>query len=166
MFFLVVAAFGSPQVHRHPEPQLPPSPPSAEDMANDAVQIATFVLHRDFWFAGIMTFFVLVSFWYTVVPMQQNSKLKRFDPLTEARLCLARGVTTDAWEAMLGAERVIEAPSTGLIGPYGASLLQLTPLQAASCLYGLYSSAKAMAEGRLQNEARCCWREGVKARSR
>ena len=47
----------------------------------------------------------------------------------------------------------MEAPGTGLIGPYGAALLQLTPLQAASCLYGLVSSAKAMAEGRLQMEA-------------
>ena len=54
---------------------------------------------------------------------------------------------------MLRMERNVEAPSTGLIGPYGAALLQLTPLQAASCLYGLLSSAKAMAEGRLQAEA-------------
>ena len=50
-------------------------------------------------------------------------------------------------------ERVVEAPGTGLIGPYGASLLALTPLQAASALYGLISSAKAMAEGRLDQEA-------------
>ena len=65
---------------------------------------------------------------------------------------------------MLALERNIEAPGTGLIGPYGASLLQLMPLQAASCLYGLYSSAKAMAEGRLQAEARCCWREFARSR--
>ncbi|CAE7561913.1 unnamed protein product [Symbiodinium necroappetens] len=122
------------------------------DMGNDAVQIATFILHRDFWFAGFMGVFVVLSFLATVVGMHEYSKLKRFDPLTEARLSLARGVTTEAWEGMLAAERVIEAPSTGLIGPYGASLLQLTPLQAASCLYGLYSSAKAMAEGRLDLE--------------
>ncbi|CAE7790852.1 unnamed protein product [Symbiodinium necroappetens] len=124
------------------------------DMANDMVQIVTFVLHRDFWFAGFMCIFVVFSFLFTVVWMQKVSALQRFDPLTEARLCLARGVTTTAWEGMLAMERVIEAPSTGLIGPYGASLLQLTPLQAASCLYGLYSSAKAMAEGRLQEEVR------------
>lgn len=66
------------------------------DMANDMVQIATFVLHRDFWFAGIMTFFVLFSFLVTVGGMQEESKLKRVDPLAEARLSLARGVTTEA----------------------------------------------------------------------
>ena len=106
-----------------------------------------------------MGVFVVLSFGLTVVGMQEHSKLKRFDPLGEARLCLARGVPTQAWEGMLGFERIVEAPGTGLIGPYGASLLQLTPLQAASCLYGLYSSAKAMAEGRLRLEARCCGRE-------
>ena len=111
-----------------------------------------------------MGLFVFLSFGLTVVWMQVDSKLKRFDPLTEARLCLARGVPTEAWEAMLALERNIEAPGTGLIGPYGASLLQLMPLQAASCLYGLYSSAKAMAEGRLQAEARCCWREFARSR--
>ena len=111
-----------------------------------------------------MGVFVVLGLLATVVVMQQDSKLKRFDPLTEARLCLARGVTTKAWDGMLAMERGIEAPGTGLIGPYGASLLQLTPLQAASCLYGLVSSAKAMAEGRLQAEARCCWREFARSR--
>ncbi|CAE7941220.1 unnamed protein product, partial [Symbiodinium necroappetens] len=136
-----------------------PSPPSAQDIANDIVQIATFILHRDFWFAGFMCIFVVLSFLLTVWGMQQKSALKRFDLVGEARLCLARGVTTEAWEGMLAMERVMEAPGTGLIGPYGASLLQLTPLQAASCLYRLYASAKAMAEGRLQNEVR----QGAKA---
>ena len=54
------------------------------------VQIVTFVLHRDSWFAGFMGLFVFLSFGLTVVWMQVDSKLKRFDPLTEARLCLAR----------------------------------------------------------------------------
>ena len=122
-------------------------------MANDTVQITTFLLHGDWWFAGFMSFFVLLSLLFTVAGMLRKSKLERFHPLGEARLSLARRVPTEAWEAMLRIERNVEAPGTGLIGPYGAALLQLTPLQAASCLYGLLSSAKAMAEGRLQNEA-------------
>ena len=36
---------------------------------------------------------------------------------------------------MLSLQRYLEAPATGLSGPYGAALLQHTPLQAASCLY-------------------------------
>ncbi|CAE7731085.1 unnamed protein product [Symbiodinium sp. CCMP2592] len=126
------------------------------DMVNDMVQICTFLLHRDWWFAGFMIFFVLLSLLLTVGGVSHQSTLKRFDPLGEARLCLARGVTTKAWESMLSCERNVEAPGTGLIGPYGAALLQLTPLQAASCLYGLVSSAKAMAEGRLQMEDPRC----------
>ena len=122
-------------------------------MANDTVQITTFLLHGDWWFAGFMSFFVLLSLLITVGLMSKESSLERFDPLGEARLSLARRVPTKAWELMLSCERVVEAPGTGLIGPYGAALLQLTPLQAASCLYGLLSSAKAMAEGRLQAEA-------------
>ncbi|CAE7543082.1 unnamed protein product, partial [Symbiodinium microadriaticum] len=125
-----------------------------KDGVNDILQIGTFLLHRDWWFAGFMTLFVCVNLLATIFEMEAQSKLKRFDPLGEARLCVARGVLTDAWEMMLSCERNIEAPSTGLIGPYGASLLQLTPLQAASCLYGLYSSAKAMAEGRMQVEVK------------
>ncbi|CAE7910751.1 unnamed protein product, partial [Symbiodinium necroappetens] len=124
------------------------------DMVNDLLQIGTFLLHGDWWFGAFIAFFVLLSSLLTVAFMTEESSLKRFDPLGEARLCLARGVPTKAWEGMLGAERLAEAPSTGLIGPYGASLLQLTPLQAASCLYGLYSSAKAMAEGKLQEEVK------------
>ena len=100
-----------------------------------------------------MSFFVLLSLLITVGLMSKESSLERFDPLGEARLSLARRVPTKAWELMLSCERVVEAPGTGLIGPYGTALLQLTPLQAASCLYGLLSSAKAMAEGRLENEA-------------
>ena len=122
-------------------------------MANDTVQITTFLLHGDWWFAGFMSFFVLLSLLFTVAGMLRTSKLERFHPLGEARLSLARRVPTEAWEVMRGWERLVEAPGTGLIGPYGAALLQLTPLQAASCLYGLLSSAKAMAEGRLQQEA-------------
>ncbi|CAE7684657.1 unnamed protein product [Symbiodinium microadriaticum] len=110
-----------------------------------------------------MCVFVVLSFSFTVDVMQKDSKLQRFDPVGEARLSLARGVPTRAWNQMLGAERIIEAPSTGLIGPYGASLLQLTPLQAASCLYGLYSSAKAMAEGRLQEEVNSGAKAGAAA---
>eukprot|EP00439_Symbiodinium_sp_Y106_P038916 s338_g4.t1 len=122
------------------------------DMANDTVQISTFLLHGDWWFAGFMSFFVLLSLLFTVVGMSEESSLERFDPLGEARLSLARRVPTKAWELMLRYERLVEAPGTGLIGPYGMALLQLTPLQAASCLYGLVSSAKALAEGRLQGE--------------
>ncbi|CAE7712608.1 unnamed protein product [Symbiodinium sp. CCMP2592] len=92
--------------------------------------------------------------------MSRDSSLKRFDPLGEARLCLNRGVPTPGWQTMLLVERVAEAPATGLIGPYGAALLQLTPLQAASCLYGLVSSAKAMAEGRLSMEVTTCLDSG------
>ncbi|CAE7731105.1 unnamed protein product [Symbiodinium sp. CCMP2592] len=122
------------------------------DMVNDVVQIGTFLLHGDWWFAGFMSFFVLGTLYVTIGDVSDNSELKRFDPLGEARLCLARGVPTRVWEDLLSYERNLEAPSTGLIGPYGAALLQLTPLQAASCLYGLVSSAKAMAEGRLNTE--------------
>ena len=100
-----------------------------------------------------MIFFVLLSLLLTDGGVTHYSNLNRFDPLGEARLCLARGVPTKAWEAMLSYERNVEAPGTGLIGPYGAALLQLTPLQAASCLYGLLTSAKAMAESRLHMEA-------------
>ena len=96
---------------------------------------------------------MLLSLLFTVVGMSEESSLERFDPLGEARLSLARRVPTKAWELMLRYERLVEAPGTGLIGPYGMALLQLTPLQAASCLYGLVSSAKALAEGRLQGEA-------------
>ena len=122
-------------------------------MANDTVQITTFLLHGDWWFAGFMSFFVLFSLLVTVIGMSETSSLERFHPVGEARLSLARRAPTEAWERMLGAERLVEAPGTGLIGPYGMALLQLTPLQAASCLYGLLSSANAMAQGRLQGEA-------------
>ncbi|CAE6973350.1 unnamed protein product [Symbiodinium sp. KB8] len=122
------------------------------DIVNDLVQISTFLLHRDWWFAGFMSFFILLSLALAVPEMAEESKLRRFDPLGEARLCLARGVPTVAWEVMLACEWSIEAPATGLIAPYGATLLALTPLQAASCLYGLVSSAKGMAEGRLGAE--------------
>ena len=131
-------------------------PPPAQDIVNDLVQISTFLLHRDWWFAGFMSFFILLSLALAVPEMAEESKLRRFDPLGEARLCLARGVPTVAWEVMLACEWSIEAPATGLIAPYGATLLALTPLQAASCLYGLVSSAKGMAEGRLGAEAGCC----------
>ena len=120
---------------------------------NDLVQISTFLLHGDWWFAAVLSFFIFLSLGLTIPKMWADSDLQRFDPLGEARLSLARGVPTVAWERMLAAERNIEAPSTGLIAPYGATLLALTPLQAASCLYGLCTSAKAMAEGRLHVEA-------------
>eukprot|EP00439_Symbiodinium_sp_Y106_P073568 s2010_g13.t3 len=110
------------------------------DIINDVVQIGTFVYHGDFWFAAFMVVFIGLSLLLTFTNMATASHLKRFDPLGEAKL-------------MLMCERVVEAPGTGLIGPYGASLLALTPLQAASALYGLISSAKAMAEGRLDQEA-------------
>ena len=69
-------------------------------------------------------------------------------------------------------ERNIEAPGTGLIGPYGdavradesgATRLALTPIQATSGLYGLCSSAKAMAQGRVDQEAEgdCCFSRQV-----
>ncbi|CAE6973356.1 unnamed protein product [Symbiodinium sp. KB8] len=122
------------------------------DIVNDLVQISTFLLHGDWWFAAVLSFFIFLSLGLTIPKMWADSDLQRFDPLGEARLSLARGVPTVAWERMLAAERNIEAPSTGLIAPYGATLLALTPLQAASCLYGLCTSAKAMAEGRLHVE--------------
>ena len=115
-------------------------------MANDVVQVGTFVHHGDFWFAGFMVVFVGLSLLCTNFMVSEQSPLKRCDLVGEARLCLARQVPTQAWQGMLGAERNIEAPGTGLIGPYGSSLIALTPLQTASALYGLYSSAKAMAE--------------------
>ena len=124
-----------------------------QDMLNDGVQILTFVLHGDYGFAVFMLLFVGFNAYVTVEKVAKHSTLNRFDVLGEARLCLARKVPTRAWGVLLGNERLIEAPGTGLIGPYGASLLQLTPFQAASALYGLYSSAKAMAEGRLDLEA-------------
>ncbi|CAE7275722.1 unnamed protein product [Symbiodinium necroappetens] len=123
------------------------------DMANDVVQVGTFVHHGDFWFAGFMVVFVGLCLLCTNFMVSEQSPLKRCDLVGEAKLCLARQVPTQAWQGMLGAERNIEAPGTGLIGPYGSSLIALTPLQTASALYGLYSSAKAMAEGRLDFEA-------------
>ena len=48
-----------------------------------------------------MTLFVCVNLLATIFEMEAQSKLKRFDPLGEARLCVARGVLTDAWEMML-----------------------------------------------------------------
>ena len=122
-------------------------------MANDIVQVGTFVHHGDFWFAGFMVVFVGLCLLCTNFMVSEQSPLKRCDLVGEAKLCLARQVPTQAWQGMLGAERNIEAPGTGLIGPYGSSLIALTPLQTASALYGLYSSAKAMAEGRLDFEA-------------
>ena len=73
-------------------------------MANDTVQITTFLLHGDWWFAGFMSFFVLLSLLITVGLMSKESSLERFDPLGEARLSLARRVPTEAWERMLGFE--------------------------------------------------------------
>ncbi|CAE7724039.1 unnamed protein product [Symbiodinium sp. KB8] len=123
------------------------------DIINDVAQIGTFVYHGDFWFAAFMVVFIGLSLLRTFTSMSSASQLRGFDPLGEAKLCLARQVPTLAWQEMLMCERVIEAPGTGLIGPYGASLLALTPLQALSAFYGLISSAKAMAEGRLDQEA-------------
>ncbi|CAE7712564.1 unnamed protein product [Symbiodinium sp. CCMP2592] len=125
------------------------------DIGNDMLQMLTFVHHGDFWFAGFMAIFVALNFLATFLVARDMSlsQTKRCDLLGEAKLCVARQVPTRAWQVILFCERNIEAPGTGLIGPYGASRLALTPLQAASGLYGLYSSAKAMAEGRVDQEA-------------
>ncbi|CAE7528712.1 unnamed protein product [Symbiodinium microadriaticum] len=122
------------------------------DVANDVLQILAFVAHGDYCFAGFMFFFVGLNSVMTVFETPKSSTLNRFDLIGEAKLSLARKVPTKAWFFMLGTERNIEAPGTGLIGPYGASLIALTPLQAASAFYGFVSSAKAMAEGRLDFE--------------
>ncbi|CAE7568051.1 unnamed protein product [Symbiodinium sp. CCMP2456] len=127
------------------------------DILNDAIQILTFLRHGDFFFAGFMVFFIVLNSLATIFQANKDSEsrhvLQPFSPLREAQRCLARKVPTEPWAKMLYWERVIEAPGTGLIGPYGASLLSLTPMQAASALYGLLGSAKAMAEGRLDFEA-------------
>eukprot|EP00439_Symbiodinium_sp_Y106_P071147 s123_g12.t1 len=127
------------------------------DILNDAIQILTFLRHGDFFFAGFMVFFIVLNCLATIFQANKDSEsrqvLQPFSLLREAQRSLARKVPTEPWTKMLYWERVIEAPGTGLIGPYGASLLSLTPLQAASALYGLLGSAKAMAEGRLDFEA-------------
>ncbi|CAE7568060.1 unnamed protein product [Symbiodinium sp. CCMP2456] len=121
----------------------------------------TFVHHGDFWFAGFMAIFVALNFLATFLVARDMSEVKRCDPLGEAKLCIARQVPTRAWQVILFCERNIEAPGTGLIGPYGATRLALTPIQAASGLYGLYSSAKAMAEGRVDQEAEVGGQGGI-----
>ena len=119
----------------------------SQDMANDIVQVGTFVHHGDFWFAGFMVVFVSLSLLCTIFMVSEQSPLKRGDLVGEARLCLARQVPTKAWQGMLGAERNIEAPGTGLIGPYGAALLSLTPLQAASCALWALQFSKGHGRG-------------------
>ena len=73
---------------------------------NDLVQISTFLLHGDWWFAAVLSFFIFLSLGLTIPKMWADSDLQRFDPLGEARLSLARGVPTVAWEriARCGAE--------------------------------------------------------------
>ena len=119
------------------------------------VQIGTFIVNKHWWFAGFMILFIVLSLGMTLISIVERSKFNTFAPLREIRRSLARGVATESFNIVFHIERMIEAPSTGLIGPYGASLLPLTPLQACSALYGLLSSAKVMAEGRLAMEAGC-----------
>jgi len=122
------------------------------DVVNDVVQIGTFIVNKHWWFAGFMILFIVLSLGMTLISIVERSKFNTFAPLREIRRSLARGVATESFNIVFHIERMIEAPSTGLIGPYGASLLPLTPLQACSALYGLLSSAKVMAEGRLAME--------------
>ncbi|CAE7353081.1 CBSDUF1 [Symbiodinium sp. CCMP2592] len=85
------------------------------DMAKDVLQITTFVLHGDYWFASFMLLFVGLSGVFTAKGSSEGDR----------------------------PHRPLSAP------PCSSS----RPLQAASALYGLYSSANAMAEGRLELEA-------------
>ena len=94
-------------------------------MANDTVQITTFLLHGDWWFAGFMSFFVLVPLLVTVAGMSELSSLERFHPVGEARLSLARRVPTEAWEVMRGWERLVEALRRGTAPTHAAAGSQL-----------------------------------------
>ena len=72
-----------------------------QDIINDVAQIGTFVYHGDFWFAAFMVVFIGLSLLRTFTSMSSASQLRGFDPLGEAKLCLARQVPTLAWQEML-----------------------------------------------------------------
>eukprot|EP00931_Biecheleriopsis_adriatica_P114804 TRINITY_DN906_c0_g1_i8.p1 TRINITY_DN906_c0_g1~~TRINITY_DN906_c0_g1_i8.p1 ORF type:complete len:422 (+),score=87.16 TRINITY_DN906_c0_g1_i8:63-1328(+) len=117
------------------------------DFGNDTLQITTFCLHGDFGFAIVCSGFIgmtLFGLW---------SYIGIFNPLDEARRSALRGLDTEKWAALHGMERVVEAPGTGLIAPYGMLLSgELSWLQAGSAALGLLLSTRAIAAGKMYRE--------------
>eukprot|EP00931_Biecheleriopsis_adriatica_P114796 TRINITY_DN906_c0_g1_i1.p1 TRINITY_DN906_c0_g1~~TRINITY_DN906_c0_g1_i1.p1 ORF type:complete len:423 (+),score=89.48 TRINITY_DN906_c0_g1_i1:63-1331(+) len=117
------------------------------DFGNDTLQITTFCLHGDFGFAIVCSGFIgmtLFGLW---------SYIGIFNPLDEARRSALRGLDTEKWAALHGMERVVEAPGTGLIAPYGMLLSgELSWLQAGSAALGLLLSTRAIAAGKMSEE--------------
>ncbi|CAJ1398831.1 unnamed protein product [Effrenium voratum] len=120
------------------------------DSVNDVYQVCTFIFGAQYFFAAFTAAFVLLS-----SVMAANAVNFSFVELvTEAIRTARRGAPTDTWKSIFFCEQNIEAPGTGLIAPYGLALLStISPLTFLSAAYGLLSSAKAMASGRLSLES-------------
>ena len=119
-----------------------------QDVANDVFQAITFYRNGDILFFTFFVFFVVVTMFYQARMLREKQTL----PWKEASKSISRGTPTETWSWIVFLEHTMEQPATGLIGAYGFCLVPLTPIQAASALYGLYSSASAMAKGRLAQE--------------
>jgi len=122
------------------------------DYVNDLVQISVFIEHEDTWFAIICGGVVLFSTWLTCSLLFSGG---RFTTVCKAaRDSFLSGVVVKKWAtAVLGPERVVEAPISGLVAPYGLSLSkQLSLLQACSAVLGLVLSAKAISTEQVSNE--------------
>ncbi|CAE7627349.1 unnamed protein product [Symbiodinium sp. CCMP2592] len=118
------------------------------DVLNDIFQAVTFYRNGDTLFFMFFLFFVVVTLFYQARRLYE----KQTTPCKEVRESISRGAPTETWSWIMFLEHTMEAPATGLIGAYGFCLVPLTPLTGASALYGLYSSASAMAKGRLAQE--------------
>ncbi|CAE7853585.1 PDK, partial [Symbiodinium microadriaticum] len=134
------------------------------DYVNDMVQIITFLLNHHYWFASFMALTQALSLCVTIYYHKQDEtqiaqkklRSRHGSAFEEGRMSLRIGVPTRQWQFLMHVEEVIEAPATGLVGAYGMSLVPtLTPIQAASGMYGLVASALAMGRGRMGYEARC-----------
>ena len=134
------------------------------DNATDLFQVVTFVRHGDSGFAIFVAFFVTASILlvaFVLVLTESDAITNRggpiackvlLSPFQAAMGSVERGKASMTWGWIMRAEQQIEAPGTGLVAPYGMVLVsKLTLFQALAASYGLYSSSKAIAAGRMEN---------------
>ena len=118
------------------------------DYANDANQIATFIGHGDKVFAAVCGGSICLSSFWIWKDVHQDGKTTVWAAAHES---IRRGVATEEWGQVLLAERMFEAPVTGLVAPYGMVLNKnLTLLQAGSAVLGMLLSAKATAAAQVE----------------
>lgn len=112
------------------------------DVVPDVLQMKTFFFHGDLGFTAAMAFFVCVAMILQVLAWLSEGGGW---PWTNLQAGLRRGLPTVAWCWVVLVERQVEAPGTGLVGPYGSSLIEdLEPTAALAAVVGLLLSVKSM----------------------